>query len=126
MGGQGSGRPPSVESLIRKVSPQREPIQISQGDSIIIPNHSGDYSKGKVERTPTANLGIPNKVYVDTQTTNHPHQDVNTTASPTFVSPVASTKYLSALGSAGAPSFTFTGNTGVGLWVSPGYLVHDA
>ena len=37
MGGEGSGRPPSVETIIKRSQPQITPI----GDSIFIPNYSG-------------------------------------------------------------------------------------
>ncbi len=40
--------------------------------------------EGTVEKVPINNSDIANKVYVDTLTTDHPHQDVNTTATPTF------------------------------------------
>jgi hypothetical protein len=42
-------------------------------------------NSGTIASTPVDNNDIVNKAYVDTLATNHPHQDVNTTASPTFV-----------------------------------------
>ena len=40
--------------------------------------------EGTMEQVPQNANDIVNKAYVDALTTNHPHQDVNTTASPTF------------------------------------------
>jgi len=41
--------------------------------------------EGSVNRTPTADIDIANKKYVDDEIgSDHPHQDVTTTASPTF------------------------------------------
>lgn len=40
--------------------------------------------EGSIEKVPVFANDIVNKSYVDTLTTNHPHQDVNTIASPTF------------------------------------------
>ena len=60
---------------------------------MFIPNHSGDNSAGDILKTPTKDTDIPNKKYVDdevadlttTYLDDHPHQDVQTTASPTFI-----------------------------------------
>jgi len=41
--------------------------------------------EGTVEKVPTNDSDIANKKYVDDLTGDHPHQDVQTTASPTFV-----------------------------------------
>lgn len=41
--------------------------------------------EGSITKTPTDDIDITNKKYVDALTTNHPHQDVKTTASPAFV-----------------------------------------
>ena len=41
--------------------------------------------EGDVQKVPVNAKDIVNKEFVDTLTTNHPHQDVQTTASPTFV-----------------------------------------
>jgi len=43
-----------------------------------------DSMEGTIQQTPTLAKHITNKAYVDSLTTNHPHQDVNTTATPTF------------------------------------------
>jgi len=39
---------------------------------------------GTILKTPVDDIDIANKAFVDTLTTNHPHQDVQTTASPEF------------------------------------------
>ena len=43
MGGQGSGRPPSVETIIARQRPQETPI----GDSLFLPNYSGIKDEAK-------------------------------------------------------------------------------
>ena len=48
------------EKLIRQMH-QMQPI----AGNMIIPNHSGDLSAGMVRTTPTDNLDVPNKAYVD-------------------------------------------------------------
>ena len=40
--------------------------------------------EGSITRSPVDDIDITNKKYVDDLTTDHPHQDVNTTATPTF------------------------------------------
>ena len=61
MGGKGSGRPPSAETLIKKSQSNLTPI----ADDMFIPNHSGDHSKGQVLTTPVNDLDMVNKKYVD-------------------------------------------------------------
>ena len=65
MGGQGSGRPTKEESILRTVT--HEPVVpiANQGSDIIIPNHSGDHSRGVVNTTPSQDTDIANKKYVD-------------------------------------------------------------
>ena len=60
MGGQGSGRPPSVETLVKRQQEQRTPI----GDSFFLPNLSGDHTAGHT-KTPVKDASIANKKYVD-------------------------------------------------------------
>lgn len=43
-----------------------------------------DSKSGEIQHTPVNDLDIVNKVYVDNLTTDHPHQDVTTTAEPEF------------------------------------------
>ena len=61
MGGQGSGRPPSMQTIVERTKPREIPI----GDGIYLPNYSGDHSAGLVNRTPTNDTDIANKKYVD-------------------------------------------------------------
>jgi hypothetical protein len=61
MGGKGSGRTPSVKTIIARQREVRTPI----ASDMFIPNLSGDHSSGIVRTTPTDNLDIPNKAYVD-------------------------------------------------------------
>lgn len=80
------GRPPSAKTLVdRQLGRNIIPTVLPAGADFIIPNHSGDHSEGRVDSTPVDDLDIPNKKYVDDLTTDHPHQDVKTTASPNFV-----------------------------------------
>ena len=72
-----------TEKLLREMKSQPQ-MQTPIATEMFIPNLSGDHSAGSVLTTPTANTDIPNKIYVDTLTTNHPHQNVNTTATPQF------------------------------------------
>jgi len=66
MGGKGSGRPPSIKTLINNTKPKQE-TRTPIATEIYIPNLSGDHSKGRVRTTPTQDLDIPNKKYVDDQ-----------------------------------------------------------
>ena len=62
MGGKGSGRPPKPETLIKRNSQEvRTPI----ASEMFLPNLSGDHSKGKVITTPSKDVDIVNKKYVD-------------------------------------------------------------
>ena len=63
MGGQGSGRPPGIKKLLglgQPVIPQGQPEE-----TLTLPNLSGDHSAGRVNTTPTTDLEIANKKYVD-------------------------------------------------------------
>ncbi len=61
MGGEGSGRLPSIQTIIERSAPKPVPI----GSEIYIPNYSGDHSAGHVNTTPSQDLDIVNKKYVD-------------------------------------------------------------
>lgn len=81
MGGEGSGRPPSVETIIRRQQPVHTPI----GNDIHIPNLSGDHSAGTVKDTPVENKDIVNKEYVDAAVLDVKLNEVaNPDASKTF------------------------------------------
>ncbi|KKL07036.1 hypothetical protein LCGC14_2590050 [marine sediment metagenome] len=63
MGGKGSGRPPSVNSILNK---NRRPEQKTPiATDMFLPNQSGDHSAGRVSRTPENETDIVNKKYVD-------------------------------------------------------------
>ena len=47
--------------------------------NMFLPNHSGDHSKGHIRVTPTQDLEIPNKKYVDNVFTAHTHTHASTT-----------------------------------------------
>jgi len=67
MGGKGSGRPPSIKTLLNKnKAEQRTPI----ATEMYIPNLSGDHSAGKVLSTPSNKKDIVNKEYVDSVSVN--------------------------------------------------------
>jgi hypothetical protein len=51
-----------TEQLLKTLK-QKSPPQTPVGTELYLPNHSGDHSKGKVERTPTADIDIVNKAY---------------------------------------------------------------
>lgn len=56
------------KNTMKMVNEMKTPIAIvgtGQNDNIIIPNHSGDHSKGKVYTTPVNNYDLANKKYVD-------------------------------------------------------------
>ena len=62
MGGKGSGRPPSINTILNR---QRPEIRTPIGDDLFLPNHSGDHSQGNVRSTPVSDTDIANKKYVD-------------------------------------------------------------
>ena len=64
MGGQGSGRRPSIKTLVQRNSAIARNTNVGNGN-FILPNHSGDHSKGIVRQTPTQDTDIVNKQYVD-------------------------------------------------------------
>lgn len=69
MGGKGSGRTPSIETIIRRQQTQKvTPIGSFGEEGLIIPNLSGDHSFGKVSKTPVNAKDIANKEYVDSAT----------------------------------------------------------
>lgn len=59
MGGQGSGRPMGTKT------PNLKPISSIVNNGLILPNHSGDHSKGIVNTTPVNDTDLVNKKYVD-------------------------------------------------------------
>ena len=66
MGGQGSGRPPNAKTLVdRQLGRDVIHPVLPAGDDFIIPNLSGDHSAGRVDTTPTVDLDLVNKKYVD-------------------------------------------------------------
>lgn len=60
------GRPPSAKTLVDRQLGRnvKHPI-LPAGDGFIIPNLSGDHSAGRVDTTPTQDLDLVNKKYVD-------------------------------------------------------------
>ena len=56
-------RPPSAASVLRNIKKQERRVPI--GTDMYVPNHSGDHSAGRVKTTPTTDLEISNKKYVD-------------------------------------------------------------
>ena len=61
-------RPPSANSLLRNLKREtRSPIASSGTESIFLPNHSGDHSKGKVRTNPVQDTDIANKTYIDSK-----------------------------------------------------------
>lgn len=64
MGGQGSGRHPSPETIVKRFSEQNKPSDMVS-NALILPNFSGDHSAGKVLTTPVNSTDIVNKDYVD-------------------------------------------------------------
>jgi len=58
-------------------------------DNFILPNNSGDHAKGLKRDAPANDCDLVNKKYVDdidsAKLANHPHQNVNTDQSPSFV-----------------------------------------
>lgn len=62
MGGKGSGRPMKIENIIKK---NQNAYTGVSSNGFILPNLSGDHSRGKVNTTPSNDTDIPNKKYVD-------------------------------------------------------------
>ena len=60
------GRPPSAKTLVDRQLGRNiiNPI-LPAGGGFVIPNHSGDHSEGRVDSTPTQDLDLVNKKYVD-------------------------------------------------------------
>ncbi len=105
------GRPPSAKTLVdRQLGRNVKNPVLPAGESFVVPNHSGDHSEGRVDSTPIDDLDIPNKKYVDTLTTNHPHQDVRVTAGPSFINITLAT---------GASNGMFFGDGGLQVYESP-------
>ena len=82
---------------------------------IFLPNHSGDHSAGRVLRAPTNDFDIVNKKYVGD---DHPHQDVNTTASPSFIKVIfndddSTPGYIASDGSEGLVIVSSAGDIGI-------------
>lgn len=65
MGGQGSGRKPSEETIVRRLTEPKFPIASQNTGEFFLPNLSGDHSAGKVLTTPTTETSIANKKYID-------------------------------------------------------------
>ena len=60
------GRPPSAKTLVdRQLGRNIKTPILPAGDSFVVPNHSGDHSEGRVDTTPTQDLDLVNKKYVD-------------------------------------------------------------
>ncbi len=102
------GRPTKTAALITDLGEQHTTESRQEiGTGMFIPNHSGDLSAGRVLRTPSNDKDPVSKDYVSnavskahdrshavmtaadhsdaaTVLASHPHQDVNTTASPQF------------------------------------------
>lgn len=65
MGGKGSGRQISTETLLKNSQTQKfTPIASKNGEGLFIPNLSGDHSAGHTG-TPNKDLDLANKKYVD-------------------------------------------------------------
>lgn len=61
-------RHPSSKTLVDRQLGRDVPNPIlPAGDSHVVPNHSGDHSAGRVDTTPTQDLDLVNKKYVDNQ-----------------------------------------------------------
>jgi len=81
-------RPPSADSIIRNAKQAERKIETHANiaSGMILPNNSGDHTKGIKRDVPINDYDLVNKKYVDDEIgSDHPHQDVQTTASPTFV-----------------------------------------
>lgn len=71
MGGKGSGRPPSVKTLVNKNTfPVTTDLAYSGDEALILPNLSGDHSAGRVNITPSNPTDLVNKKYVDSISIN--------------------------------------------------------
>ena len=80
-------RPKSAASILRNIKKGERVVETHAADvasGMVLPNNSGEHKKGIKRDTPINDFDLTNKSYVDTLTTDHPHQDVNTTATPTF------------------------------------------
>ena len=64
MGGHGSGRKDRTTEILNKTQ-KLNPIAVTRGDDIFLPNHSGDHSRGRVRETATIDEDLVNKKYVD-------------------------------------------------------------
>ncbi len=71
MGGKGSGRLNKTDAFIKNNSDPFKTVSsdvASVGNEVlVVPNHSGDHSAGRVTRTPITDYEIANKKYVDDQ-----------------------------------------------------------
>ena len=72
-----------LNKLKRDTTPTSSGI-VNMGEPLVLPNNSGDHQKSIKRNAPVGDKDLVNKEYVDSFTSNHPHQDVTTTASPTF------------------------------------------
>lgn len=62
------GRPPSAKTLVdRQLGRDISHPNLPPEEGFNIPNHSGDHSAGRVDTTPTTDLQLVNKKYVDDQ-----------------------------------------------------------
>lgn len=87
-------KPPSAESILRNTKQAERKVETHAdiATDMILPNNSGDHTKGLKREAPVNDYDIVNKFYVDGEITDvittylddHPHQDVNTSASPSF------------------------------------------
>lgn len=67
-----------TDKLIRSLRNATPELKVPLGN-MFLPNHSGDHSKGHIRVTPTQDLEIPNKKYVDDAFTAHTHTHASTT-----------------------------------------------
>ncbi len=82
-----------TEKRARRVVKSLQPKIAGVGASeMILPNHSGDHVRSIKRAAPVNDVDLTNKIYVDTVLAglitgyldDHPHQDVRTTAGPSF------------------------------------------
>ena len=107
MGGVGSGRPPSVETLVARQYPEQTPI----GDGVFLPNFSGLLEGAKKT---DADPFMP-KSYIDSQIQGENHWDMNTGS--TMIYPHVSGVRVSGanLSVSGSTIYTTSsGNVGIG------------
>ena len=70
MAPKAKGRPPSAKTLVdRQLGRNVQHPVLPAGESFVVPNHSGDHSEGRVDTTPTVDLDLVNKKYVDGEIT---------------------------------------------------------